>query len=195
VLENVILPMKIAGVERRAAVSARLSVPPRVQGKEVCAVGTDKVDPLRALSEAHATSLWRYVVSLTGDAAGADDVVQETLVRAWRTPRILADPVDSTRAWLFTVARHLVVDEARSARRRHEITTDEVPDRAERDKTDAVFEALLVEEALAGLGHEHRSVLVHCYRSRALRPRLPPLTTSSPRRAAPSGRSSSTATG
>lgn len=126
-------------------------------------MGTDKVDALRALSEAHAASLWRYVVSLTGDAAGADDVVQETLVRAWRTPRILADPVDSTRAWLFTVARHLVVDEARSARRRHEITTDEVPDRAERDKTDAVFEALLVEEALAGLGLEHRSVLVHCY--------------------------------
>ena len=126
-------------------------------------VGTEQVDALRALSEAHAAPLWRYVVSLTGDAAGADDVVQETLLRAWRTPRILSDPVDSTRSWLFTVARHLVIDEARSARRRHEFPTDELPDRAERDTTDAVFEVLLIEEALAGLAFEHRVVIVHCY--------------------------------
>lgn len=126
-------------------------------------MGTDQADALRALSDAHAAPLWRYVVSLTGDAAGADDVVQETLLRAWRTPRILADPVETTRSWLFTVARHLVVDEARSARKRHEFPTDELPERAVRDQTDAVFEALLVEEALAGLGFEHRSVIVHCY--------------------------------
>lgn len=126
-------------------------------------MATDEETALRALSEAHTAPLWRYVVSLTGDAAGADDIVQETLLRAWRTPRILADPPESTRSWLFTVARHLVIDEARSARRRHEFPVDELPERAERDRTDAVFEALLVEEALADLGFEHRSVIVHCY--------------------------------
>jgi len=126
-------------------------------------MGTEHVEALRALSEAHAATLWRYVVSLTGDATGADDIVQETLLRAWRSPSILSDPVDSTRGWLFTVARNLVIDDARSARRRHEVTTHAVPDRTERDRTDAVFEALLVEEALAGLILEHRSVLVHCY--------------------------------
>ena len=64
---------------------------------------------------------------------------------------------------MFTVARHLVIDEHRSARKRHELTTDELPERAQRDRTDALFEALLVEEALGTLGYEHRAVIVHSY--------------------------------
>ncbi|MBN9188751.1 MAG: hypothetical protein J0I62_09670, partial [Microbacterium sp.] len=53
---------------------------------------------LAALYEAHSRPVWRYVVSLTGDRAGADDVVQETLLRAWRTPRIMAQDPSTTRA-------------------------------------------------------------------------------------------------
>ena len=128
-------------------------------------MGTDEAEALRALSDAHATALWRYAVHLTGNASGADDIVQETLLRAWRTPAIISQPPESTRAWLFTVARNLVIDEFRSARKRHELSTDEVPERAERDRTDALFEALLVEEALSALGYEHRAVIVHSYYS------------------------------
>jgi RNA polymerase sigma-70 factor (ECF subfamily) len=129
----------------------------------VRAVSTDEAEALRALSDAHAESVRRYVVHLTGNPSGADDIVQETLLRAWRTPKIMSQPVESTRSWLFTVARNLVIDEYRSARRRHELTTDELPERAERDRTDALFEALLIEEALGSLGLEHRSVIVHSY--------------------------------
>jgi RNA polymerase sigma-70 factor (ECF subfamily) len=129
----------------------------------VRAVSTDEAEALRALSDAHATAVWRYVVHLTADPTGADDIVQETLLRAWRTPGILAQPLESTRSWLFTVARHLVIDESRSARKRHELTTDDLPERVERDRTDALFEALLVEEALGALGYEHRAVIVHSY--------------------------------
>jgi RNA polymerase sigma-70 factor (ECF subfamily) len=129
----------------------------------VRAVSTDEAEALRALSEAHSAAVWRYVVHLTADPTGADDIVQETMLRAWRTPKILAQPPESTRSWMFTVARHLVIDEHRSARKRHEISTDEVPERAQRDRTDALFEALLVEEALGTLGYEHRAVIVHSY--------------------------------
>lgn len=118
---------------------------------------------LVALYDAHAPSVWRYVVHLTGDPAGADDIVQETLLRAWRSPRILAQEPASTRSWLFTVARNLVIDEVRSARRRHEIGVADVPERGHKDLTDALFESLLVEEALAALDYEHRSVIVHAY--------------------------------
>ena len=126
-------------------------------------MSTDEAEALRALSDAHSAALWRYVVRLMGNASGADDVVQETLLRAWRTPAIISQPPETTRSWLFTVARNLVIDEFRSARRRHELTTDEVPERVDRDRTDALFEALLVEEALASLGYDHRSVIVHSY--------------------------------
>lgn len=126
-------------------------------------MSTDEAEALRALSDAHAESIRRYVVHLTGNASGADDIVQETLLRAWRTPKILSQAPESTRSWLFTVARNLVIDEYRSARKRHEFTTDELPERAERDRTDALFESLLVEEALGALAYEHRSVIVHSY--------------------------------
>ena len=118
---------------------------------------------LVALYDAHAPSVWRYVVHLTGNPSGVDDIVQETLLRAWRSPRILAQEPESTRAWMFTVARNLVIDEARSAKRRHEIGVAETPDRVSGDGTDALFESLLVEEALAGLDYEHRAVIVHAY--------------------------------
>lgn len=118
---------------------------------------------LAALYDTHAASVWRYVVHLTGDRASADDVVQETLLRAWRTPRILEQDPASARSWMFTVARHLVIDEARSARRRREITVADAPDRATADATEMLFEAMLIEEALAALSAEHRAVIVRAY--------------------------------
>jgi RNA polymerase sigma-70 factor (ECF subfamily) len=126
------------------------------------AAGRD-AERLAALYDAHAAPVWRYVVHLTGDRAGADDIVQETLLRAWRTPRILEQDPSTTRSWMFTVARHLVIDEARSARRRREIGVAEVPERAAPDATDALFEAILVEEALAALTTEHRAVVIRAY--------------------------------
>ncbi|WP_417563613.1 sigma-70 family RNA polymerase sigma factor [Microbacterium sp.] len=125
------------------------------------AVGVDA--RLEALYDAHARPVWRYVVSLTGDRSGADDVVQETLLRAWRTPHILAEDPSTTRAWMITVARHLVIDDARSARRRHEHPVGDLPERGVDDDTDRLFEAILVEEALRTLSADHRTVIVAAY--------------------------------
>lgn len=118
---------------------------------------------LTALYDAHAGPVWRYVVSLTGDTAGADDIVQETLLRAWRTPRVMADDPAALRSWMITVARNLVIDEARSARRRHENPVAELPEHARDDETDSLFDQLLIEEALAGLSVDHRAVIVTAY--------------------------------
>ncbi|SBS71484.1 sigma-70 family RNA polymerase sigma factor [uncultured Microbacterium sp.] len=123
----------------------------------------DDAARLTALYDAHAGPVWRYVVHLTGDRTGADDVVQETLLRAWRSPRILEQDPATTRSWLFTVARHLVVDEVRSAHHRHEQAVADLPERARSDDTDALFEAILIEEALATLSADHRAVIVTAY--------------------------------
>ncbi|WP_106814362.1 sigma-70 family RNA polymerase sigma factor [Microbacterium timonense] len=127
--------------------------------------GAESRDAVRlsALYDAHAAPIWRYVVHLTGDRAGADDIVQETLLRAWRTPRILEQDPSTTRSWMFTVARHLVIDDVRSARRRREIDVAELPERTVPDATDALFEAIIVEEALASLTADHRAVVIHAY--------------------------------
>jgi RNA polymerase sigma-70 factor (ECF subfamily) len=118
---------------------------------------------LRVLHDEHAPALWRYVVWLTGDRQFAEDVVQETLLRAWRRPKILDQSETSARAWLFTVARNLVIDNARSAHTRHEIGTDMLPDRPTADQTDALLDSWLVSDALSTLSHDHRLVVVHAY--------------------------------
>src|SRR3978361_1806183 len=83
---------------------------------------------LRALHDEHAHALWTYVVRLTrGDQARAQDVVQETLLRAWRPAAVRDQSHGSARGWLYTVARRIVIDEWRSARSRPELVTDEVP--------------------------------------------------------------------
>jgi RNA polymerase sigma-70 factor (ECF subfamily) len=116
---------------------------------------------LRALHDEHASSLWRYVVWLCGDRDLADDVVQETLLRAWRRPAGLEHP--PARAWLFTVARNLVIDEFRSARSRHESRYVEVPERLSADHIDSVLDAWQVADVLSGLSEEHRAVIVYAY--------------------------------
>lgn len=121
---------------------------------------------LRALHDQHAPALWRYVVRLTGDDRLAEDVVQETLLRAWRRPHILEQDEPAARAWLFTVARNLVIDEKRSARVHREFTSDAVPEGASADQTNAVLDSWLVTDSLAQLSAEHRTVLVHAYYGR-----------------------------
>jgi RNA polymerase sigma-70 factor (ECF subfamily) len=118
---------------------------------------------LRELHHRYAGRLWRYVVSLTGRPADADDVVQETLLRAWRTEGILDEDPEELRAWLHTVARHLVIDQVRSARSRHEQTRDAQPDALVADRTEQLLDAILLQDALATLAAHHREVIVAAY--------------------------------
>ncbi|WP_325050130.1 sigma-70 family RNA polymerase sigma factor [Renibacterium salmoninarum] len=118
---------------------------------------------LCTLHGAHAAELGRFVNRLTGDHAYAEDVTQETLFRAWQRPAILERPEAAVRAWLFTVARNLVVDDWRSARRRHEVGAESPPEQHQADATDRVLDSWLVTDALACLSLEHREVLVHGY--------------------------------
>jgi RNA polymerase sigma-70 factor (ECF subfamily) len=126
----------------------------------------DRAALLQALHDEHAPDLWRYVVRLTGDPQLASDVVQETLFRAWQRPGVLAQGHTSPRAWLFTVARNLVIDNQRSAHTRREIPHDDVPDARGADHTDAVLDSWLVADALAQLSLEHRTVIVHAFYGR-----------------------------
>jgi RNA polymerase sigma-70 factor (ECF subfamily) len=119
---------------------------------------------LRALHDQYAASLWSFVLRLTGgDRSRSQDVVQETMLRAWRKPSVLDEEHGSARAWLFTVARRIVVDEWRSARSRHEVSVDEPPEAAQADPMDAKVDELIVAEALDRLSPEHRAVIVECY--------------------------------
>jgi len=127
-------------------------------------VATSEVDLMRELYHEHAAALWGYCLRLTsGDRARAEDVVQETLLRAWRNPRVLDQSGGSARGWLFTVARRIDIDEWRAQRVRPEFPTAELPETPTDDKTDELLQAWIIADALSKLSDDHRSVIVHCY--------------------------------
>lgn len=124
----------------------------------------DDAEVLRALHDRSAAALWRYVLPLTGgDPARAQDVVQETLLRAWRNPRELDPETAAARAWLFTVARRIVIDQWRASRSRPETPTDQVPEQAVSDAAEQVVNRAVLRAAMQRLSPEHQSVLRECY--------------------------------
>ncbi|MEU7835942.1 MULTISPECIES: sigma-70 family RNA polymerase sigma factor [unclassified Nonomuraea] len=126
------------------------------------AADTADEELVRTLFDEHAGPLYGYVLRLTGDSGRAEDVVQETLLRAWRHPDALTGrPI---RAWLFTVARNLVVDQHRARKARPPETGDEaLAVLPADDELERAVESWAVAEALAALRPEHREVLMEVY--------------------------------
>lgn len=118
---------------------------------------------LRVLHDRHGPALYRYVARLTGDHTFAQDVVQESLLRAWKHPLILQQSDVSARAWLFTVARNLVIDDRRSARFKRERTVDLLPENGAQDETETLLTAWLLSDVLSSLSAQHRSAIVGAY--------------------------------
>jgi RNA polymerase sigma-70 factor (ECF subfamily) len=118
---------------------------------------------IRTLYAEHGGALLRYALHLTGgDRQRAEDLVQETIVRAWRHPEALADR--QPRPWLFAVARNLAVDAYRARQSRPpevgQAALETVPVSDDADRT---LESWAVAEALASLRPDHRKVIVETY--------------------------------
>nr|WP_234312281.1 sigma-70 family RNA polymerase sigma factor [Streptomyces griseus] len=121
---------------------------------------------LQELQREHGPALLSFLLGLTyGDRQRAEDLAQETLVRAWLHPEAFDDSYDSIRPWLFTVARRLAIDARRSRLARPAEIGDGVlavtPDPS--DATASAEAALDVRAAVRALSPEHRAVLVRLY--------------------------------
>jgi RNA polymerase sigma-70 factor, ECF subfamily len=87
------------------------------------------------------------------------------MLRARQDPDVADSPARSVRAWLFTVARNIIIDEQRSAGFSNEI---EVPDslwsdHAGPEEVNAAVDRLLLGDALAQLPADHRAVVRRDY--------------------------------
>lgn len=126
---------------------------------------------MRALHDEHAAALWAFAVRLTGgDRGAAEDVVQETLLRAWKqadNPVFTDAQPNAARSWLYTVARRIVIDEWRSRRVRPERLVADVPEWSTADPAEQLVESRLVADALGRLTADHRTVLVELYYRRS----------------------------
>jgi RNA polymerase sigma-70 factor (ECF subfamily) len=118
---------------------------------------------VRALQAEHGPALLGYVTRITGDPQRAEDVVQETLLRAWRKAGSLEGDASSLRSWLFSVAHNLAIDEHRARAARREEADPELADVAVAGQLDRALEASQITEALRTLSRDHREALVETY--------------------------------
>ena len=110
------------------------------------------------------SDLYRFAYRLLGRSAAAEDVVQETFLRAARNhaKQLEGEPA---RRWLFVVARNLCVSHLRRAARHPEVPLDAGPEtRSQRpnpaEAVDASERAGLVENAVAQWPPAMREVVV-----------------------------------
>ncbi|AXI79526.1 sigma-70 family RNA polymerase sigma factor [Peterkaempfera bronchialis] len=119
---------------------------------------------VRALYARYGRSVLGHVLRLLhGDYQRAEDLVQETFLRAWQH-RATLDP-ERAGPWLHTVAHNLVVSAFRRTQARPQespLGEEEPPGRGE-DELDRMLESWQMAEALRGLRPDHRAVLIQVY--------------------------------
>jgi RNA polymerase sigma-70 factor (ECF subfamily) len=125
--------------------------------------------PLEALYDRYAGRLYGLGLRLLGDAGLAEELVQETFVRVWRTAGQYEPGRGSVVAWVFTIARRIAVDLSRrpSSRPFGEELAPDAADQAAGPATDRMVDRLLVgvtvRDALDSLSAGHREVLELLY--------------------------------
>jgi RNA polymerase sigma-70 factor, ECF subfamily len=119
---------------------------------------------IRQLYAQHARALHGYVGRFCPDQASADDIVQETFIRAWRHLPQLRAGDRSVRPWLYRVARNLLIDANRAAQARPVTVPEEPAGEIGTDSgLDEVLDRQLVSAALRHLSPAHQSVLVETF--------------------------------
>lgn len=123
---------------------------------------------LGALYDRYGRPCYAFALRMLGSERDAEEVVQETFLRAWRSAAAY-DPGRATVAgWLLAITRNLCVDELRRRRRRLPAAAieDAAPLAAD-DRTDSVAERAIdaerVRAALASLPGEQRSAIELVY--------------------------------
>src|SRR5262252_8211621 len=107
----------------------------------------------------HIPRLRRYARALIGDRYVADDLVQDTLERAWNK-FYLWRPGSDLRAWLFAIMHNVFVNQARRRRYEIELPMDEVPAVAVRATQSEQLELHDADKALRNLPLEQREVVL-----------------------------------
>jgi RNA polymerase sigma-70 factor (ECF subfamily) len=128
---------------------------------EACSRAADDDVIVTELYRHYRAPLITYVLRLTaGDRQQAEDVVQETMVRAWRQASQLDLGEPSLMPWLATVARRIVIDQRRRKRARPAEAGDEMLENVPiSDSTEDLLRKVVVAEAMQVLSSAHRQVL------------------------------------
>jgi RNA polymerase sigma-70 factor, ECF subfamily len=121
-------------------------------------------EQFRILYERYDGVIRRCAMRLVRDHEQAEDVLQETMIRAWRAGPAHPPESNAIRCWLLCIARNIAIDKIRARACRPIEVGPGAPDRlAVGDCADRVVNALYLSRALACLSPAHRVVLHEVY--------------------------------
>ncbi|MBI1726670.1 MAG: sigma-70 family RNA polymerase sigma factor [Candidatus Rokubacteria bacterium] len=135
----------------------------RTDDQLMAAVRAGEASAFTELYERHGPALLTFLARLTSDRALAEDLLQETFVRVYRA-RDTYGGEGQFRAWLFTIARRLVIDWRRSRKIAWSddpaaLETTAAPTRAD-DRADVRDLVVRLERALRRLPDGQREVVL-----------------------------------
>ncbi|MEU4641850.1 sigma-70 family RNA polymerase sigma factor [Micromonospora sp. NPDC023814] len=121
---------------------------------------------MQALYDTHAKPVYSFLLRLTfGERQAAEDLLQETMVRAWRKIEALNADIATLRPWLLTVARRVAIDAGRAKRARPAEVG--LVDMTVLPSGDDAIERMLavqtIKRAMARLTQDHRNVIIEVY--------------------------------
>ena len=115
--------------------------------------------PVGELYRRYSRRLYRFGVQALGDSGLAEEMVQETFVRLWRTAARFDATRGSLGAYLFVIARSTAADIRKRPSSRPLVPVEEVQVPPQPDTVDQILDSLIVREALESLGSGHAQVL------------------------------------
>lgn len=128
---------------------------------------TDPAGWVQSVQGEYAGALLVFAYRAIGNLQDAEDVVQEVLVRVWRSAERFDPDRAAVSTWLFTIARNVVIDHRRRQQARPRVVGEAPRDRGEPpdDATafDRAVEAWEMAEALRRLTADHREVIIEVY--------------------------------
>ncbi|GIF64107.1 hypothetical protein Ais01nite_21420 [Asanoa ishikariensis] len=130
-------------------------------------MASDPASYMREIHDDNRRSLLAFLRSLIPSHSfpTAEDLFQETMLRAWQHLDAVPPEPEGQRRWLFTVARRLVVDahRRRQARPVQVILADAAWIHSRDDDQGAMVARLMLRHAVGSLSRAHRSVLSELY--------------------------------
>ena len=112
-----------------------------------------ELKPIEGFYRAHADAVYAFLVSLCRDPIWAEDLMQDTFVKATRS--MSGYRGGNPRSWLFSIARSVFIDDTR---RRRAIPVDKIEEKGVTD-TD-VTQLMLIERSLSKLPERQRTALL-----------------------------------
>jgi RNA polymerase sigma-70 factor (ECF subfamily) len=115
--------------------------------------------PVAELYRRYGKRLYRFGVQALGDNGLAEEMVQESFVKLWRSAERFDAERGSVGAFLFVIARSTAADIRKRPSSRPLVPVEETQVPAQPDSVDQILDSLIVREAFETLGPGHAQVL------------------------------------